>query len=157
VIVYSFLSWNDSVQVFYCLFITVLSLAIQLSRGGGGLGFFLLVWPCHMLVTVQSQEDLYFHRHMSWYFCAKWLEVKGERWSLILLVIGGIDDHHCLNFLFRIKQKYYILKRISIIYWNLLLFPKIVIGKIQALKYWKLLWEFTPFAHKRWLFKTGDP
>jgi len=41
----------------------------------------------HIFVSVPCQ-DLDFQRHMSWSFCFQ-----------CFTDIGGIDDHHCLNFL----------------------------------------------------------
>ena len=38
-------------------------------------------------------QDLDFQRHMSWCFLCS------VRWLFILVIIGRIIDHHCLNFL----------------------------------------------------------
>jgi hypothetical protein len=44
-------------------------------------------------------QDLDLQRHMSWLFCVQWVQL---RWEVIVCFvdIGGIDDHHCLHFLF---------------------------------------------------------
>jgi hypothetical protein len=51
----------------------------------------------NICVPVPSQ-DLYFQHQMSWSFCVRWIQL---RWEAIVrfFYIGGIDDHHCLNFL----------------------------------------------------------
>ena len=51
-----------------------------------------------MFVPVSSQH-LNFQRHMSWCFSVQWVQLRGNC-SFCHHDIGGIDDHHCLSFLF---------------------------------------------------------
>ena len=56
----------------------------------------------HMFVPVLSQ-DLDFQRHMSWSFCVQLVQLRSE--VIVCFVdIGGIDDYHCLSFLFIINN-----------------------------------------------------
>jgi hypothetical protein len=59
----------------------------------------------YIFVPVSSQ-DLDFQRQMSWSFLCSVSSVKlrGYCWTIETVDVCGIDDHHCLNFLF-IKQK----------------------------------------------------
>ena len=84
---------------FYSLFIYVLPLEIQLSRGEG--------WDA--INQFNTVTFLYLSQANSWisnficrgFFCVLWLQLK---WEVIVrfvdTCIGEIDDHHCLNFIF---------------------------------------------------------
>ena len=112
------------------LTVYVLLLEIEFSRGKG--------WdhinrfnPTTFFVPVPSQ-DLDFKCHMSWSF---FLCSLSSGWKVIVpfVDIGGIDDHHCLNFLFiilfgdqyvdRVKHHYlkltsYFLRELKINIWT---------------------------------------
>ena len=82
------------------LFICVLPLKIQLSRMGEleipltGLTLPQLcacLKPAHESPTLVSYAVVCFLSSMIW----------GKKWILVFVNIGGIVDHHCLNFLFK--------------------------------------------------------
>ena len=110
----------ESVKAFYCLFISVLEIQLSEEEGWDSINWFNLtthlclsqartwisnpifccpfcvLWfevrgGCHIFVPVPSQ-DPDFKNHM----------FNDLRWEVIVcfIYIGGIVDHHCVNFLF---------------------------------------------------------
>jgi hypothetical protein len=53
--------------------------------------------PPFVVPVLNHDRDI--QRHTPCFFCILWVQL---RWELIVrfVDIGGIDDHHCLNFLF---------------------------------------------------------
>jgi hypothetical protein len=98
-----------AVFFFYRLFIYVMQLEIQLSREEG---WDLINWFNPTICLCLSQARICISNVICrGLFCVQWLQL---RWKVIVgfVDIGGIDDHHCLNFLFIIYTKFILWNRI---------------------------------------------
>jgi hypothetical protein len=85
----------------YCGYVYVLPSEIQLSRDLGCVPVNRFNYTPFVVPALSQYLD--FQRHMSWsFFCS----VSSDRMRCVSLCvdIGGIDNHHCLNFLFIIGQ-----------------------------------------------------
>ena len=85
-------------KIFYCLFIYVLLLEIRFSRGEG----WVPINPATFLCLSQARTRIS-DRICCCLFCIQWVQL---RWEVFVCFadISGIDDHHCLNFLFIISE-----------------------------------------------------
>ena len=85
-----FFSWSKS-ACFYRLFY-VLLLEIKLSRWEGSVSLTGLTPAIFMwLSQARTRISNVIYNGL---FCVQWVEVRWE----VIVYIGGIDDHHCLNF-----------------------------------------------------------
>jgi hypothetical protein len=85
--------WKQLCPYLYRLFISVFPLGIQISSGEG-YGPFSRFNPATCCVPV---PNMYFHHRMTW-FLFMFIEVV-----IHFADNGGIVDHHCLYFLFKIN------------------------------------------------------
>ena len=95
-----FLSGSKSVHGFFLSFLLYLYCCweIKLSRGGG-LGPIKMLNPTTLLYL--SLERVWiFNVTCHGLFHVQWFEVRGDCTFVCFVDIGGIVDHHCLNFLF---------------------------------------------------------